>query len=38
MWDAPPVVSDEFVERWVARLRHEVPDAVAVFLGVELAL
>jgi phosphoribosyl-AMP cyclohydrolase len=27
------VVRDEFVQRWVARLRREVPDAVAVFLG-----
>jgi hypothetical protein len=28
-----PVVSDEFVDRWVERLRREVPDAVAIFLG-----
>lgn len=27
------MVSDELVERWVARLRREVPGAVAVFLG-----
>jgi phosphoribosyl-AMP cyclohydrolase len=28
-----PVVSEEFVSRWVERLRREVPDAVAIFLG-----
>jgi Nucleotidyltransferase domain len=33
MWDAPLVVSDDFIERWVTRLRREVPDVVAVFIG-----
>jgi hypothetical protein len=27
------MVSERFVHRWVTRLRAEVPDAVAVFLG-----
>src|SRR6266540_3160092 len=27
------MVGEELIQRWVRRLRHEVPDAVAVFLG-----
>jgi hypothetical protein len=27
------VFSDELVDRWTARLRHEVPEAVAIFVG-----
>jgi phosphoribosyl-AMP cyclohydrolase len=29
----PGMVGEEFIQRWVRRLRHEVPDAVAVFLA-----
>jgi predicted nucleotidyltransferase len=27
------MIGEEFVQRWVRRLRREVPDGVAVFLG-----
>lgn len=27
------MVGEEFIQRWVRRLRHEIPDGVAVFLG-----
>ena len=27
------MIGEEFIQRWVRRLRREVPDGVAVFLG-----